>query len=210
MMSRLTRWFLALSGVLLLAAQVARAADPVKPTAPAAGTNKPGKPAAETTPSNDILNVGDRVKVIFSDIPGAVLPQETQIPDSGELTLHLGHKFMFKGKRRDALEQEIRDHYIEKGIYRIINVTIEVPPRPISVGGEVRTPGNYPHSGQLTVLKVIDMAGGFTEYAKKSKVKILRAGKTITVDCKKALEDPEKHDVSIFPGDKVQVPRSLL
>ena len=171
-----------------------------------AGTGAP--PPVEAARGPDILNVGDRVKVIFTDVPTPLAPTESQIPESGELTLQYGHKFMFKGKRRDALEQEIRDFYIEQKIYKIMGVTIEVPPRPISVGGEVRSPGTYPHAGQMTILKAIDMAGGFTEFSKKTKVKIIRGGKTITVDCKKAIIFPADNDVPIYPGDQVKVPRS--
>lgn len=161
--------------------------------------------------SNDILNVGDKIRVVF-DIPATATPPATtemQIPENGELTLHLGHKFNFKGKRRNVLEQEIRDFYIDKGLYRIINVTIEVLPRPITVGGEVRNPNTFPHQGQMTVLKAIDTAGGFTEFANRRKVKIIREGKTIVVNCKKAVDDPAKYDVSIFPGDSINVKRGF-
>jgi len=166
--------------------------------------------AAESAPSNDVLNVGDKVRVIFTDIPNPPILPEMQIPDSGDLTLHLGHKFGFKGKRRDKLEQEIRDFYIDNGIYRVINVTIEVPPRPITVGGEVRIPNTYGHQGQLTILKAIDMAGGFTEFANRRNVKVIRSGKTISVNCKRALDNPEKFDIPIYPGDKIQVSRQLF
>jgi len=171
--------------------------------------SKPPLKAESSNESNDLLNVGDKVRVIF-DIPSSATPPpatEMQIPENGWLTLHLAHKFNFKGQRRNVLEQEIRDFYIDKGLYRIINVTIEVLPRPISVGGEVRVPRDYTHQGQLTVLKAIDMAGGFTEFANRRKVKIIRGGKTIVVNCKKAIDDPGKYDVPIFPGDSINVPR---
>lgn len=157
----------------------------------------------------DHLRVGDKVRVVF-DIPvtsGNPPPSEMQIPENGELTLHLGYKFNFKNRRRDELEQEIRSFYVDKGLYKIINVTIEVFPRPFTVGGEVRAPKDYAHQGQLTVLKAIDMAGGFTEYANKKKVTIIRGGKTTVVDCKKALKDPAKYDVPVLPGDTINVPR---
>ncbi|KAB2675253.1 MAG: hypothetical protein DVB31_00795 [Verrucomicrobia bacterium] len=210
MMNRLPNLLAVWFGLLLAFGPTGCAVEPVKPQSPIPDARKTVKPSAESIPSSDTLNVGDRVRVVFSDIPTVVPPLEMQIPDGGELTLHLGHRFMFKGKRRDVLEQEIRDFYIDKGLYRIINVTIEVPPRQISVGGEVRSPGNYPHSGQLTVLKAIDMAGGFTEFSNRRKVKIIRDGKSIIVNCNKAVDDPEKYDKPIFPGDKVQVTRSIL
>ncbi len=169
-------------------------------------TNKTG----ELAPSNDLLNVGDRVRVIFTDIPNPPVLPEMLIPENGELTLHLNHKFVFKGKRRNELEQEIRDFYIDNGIYRVINVTIEVPARPITVGGEVRIPNTYGHQGQLTILKAIDMAGGFTEFANRRNVRVIRSGKTIKVNCKKALDDPEKFDIPIYPGDKIQGSRGIF
>jgi len=177
----------------------------------ASGTGRSLAEEQTAVKSIDILNVGDKVRVVF-DIPAtATLPATTemQIPENGELTLHLGHKFNFKGKRRNVLEQEIRDFYIDKGLYRIINVTIEVLPRPITVGGEVRNPNTFPHQGQMTVLKAIDTAGGFTEFANRRQVKIIREGKTIVVNCKKAVDDPAKYDVSIFPGDSINVKRGI-
>lgn len=162
------------------------------------------------TPSSDTLNVGDKIRVIFGDIADPPVPLDTQIPESGVVTLHLGHKFNFKGEHRDHLEQKIRDYYITNGLYRIITVSIEVPARPITVGGEVRSPNTYPHPGKLTVLKAIDQAGGFTEFADRRKVRIIRGGKSTLVNCKKALDDPAKHDVEIYPGDKIQVDKRGL
>lgn len=167
-------------------------------------------PAGGSDLSSDVLNVGDKVRVTFGDISDPPAPLDTQIPESGNVTLHLGHKFNFRGERRDLLEQKIRDYYITNGFYKIITVSIEVPARPITVGGEVRAPNTYPHPGRLSILKAIDQAGGFTEYADRRKVRIIRSGKPIIVNCKKALDDPAKHDVEVFPGDKIQVDRRGL
>jgi protein involved in polysaccharide export with SLBB domain len=159
--------------------------------------------------SVDTLNAGDKIRVILADIPVATAPVEQQIPDSGKLTLHLNQSFQFAGKKRDELEQEIRKHYIEKGLYKNIVVTIEVLPRPITVGGQVRAAGQFAHPGKLTVLKAIDLAGGFNDFAKKTDVKIMRAnGTVLEVNCKKALKNPTL-DLPVYPGDKVHVEKGI-
>lgn len=91
---RLIRWLMATVVVLGLLGRVTAADKP--------------KAADPLPPSSDILNVGDKVRIVFTDIANPPPAQDTQIPESGFITLHLGHKFNFKGKNRDALEQEIR------------------------------------------------------------------------------------------------------
>lgn len=167
-------------------------------------------PGTSGTGMVDRLNVGDRVRVVYKDIPNAPPPTEQLIPESGKLVLHLQLEFTFAGRKFDELEKEIREAYIQKGLYRNIGISIELLPRPVSVSGEVRAPGTIPHQGQMTVLKAIAAAGDFTEFAKKTKVRIDRLnGETIIVDCKKARRDPSK-DVMVYPGDKIHVDRSLL
>ena len=91
---------------------------------------------------------------------------------------------------------------------RALTVTLTREELWFYVGGEVRNPNRYIYSGELTVLKAIQTAGGFTEYAKRSKVQVTRANgrKEKPVDCGKALKNP-KLDLPIFPGDQVHVDR---
>lgn len=159
--------------------------------------------------SADRLNVGDRVRVMITDIPSPPPVIEQLIPESGKLLLHLNQEFQFAGRRRNELEREIQKHYIDKQYYHRIVVNIEVMPRPVTVGGEVRSPGVLQYHGQMTVTKAIDGAGGFTEYAAKRRVRITRLnGQQLTVNCVRALRNPSS-DLRIYPGDKVHVDRSI-
>jgi polysaccharide biosynthesis/export protein len=45
----------------------------------------------------------------------------------------------------------------------------------VSVLGEVKTPGMYKIQRRATVLDAVAMAGGFTEYAKRDKVTLIRS-----------------------------------
>ncbi|MGH7968426.1 MAG: polysaccharide biosynthesis/export family protein, partial [Limisphaerales bacterium] len=79
-----------------------------------------------------------------------------------------------------------------------------------SVDGEVRLPARQIYISRTTVLRAIASAGGFTDFAKKTKVKLIRLdGRIFIVNCKKALVQPQL-DLEVFPGDKITVPRRLF
>lgn len=169
-------------------------------------TRDPGSPPIGT----EYLSVGDKVRITYSDIPVPVMPTEQQIPESKKIVLHLNLEVEFVGKKKAQLEKEIRDLYILKGYYKNINIVIDVPVRMVSVGGEIRAPSTYAHQANLTLTKAINMAGGFTEYAKKRRIRITRAdGTVIFVNWNKAIKDPSE-DQPIHPGDSIQVDRSII
>ena len=61
----------------------------------------------------------------------------------------------------------------------------------------------------MTLLKAINTAGGFTEYANRNKVDLLRGDKKKTFDCEELRQHPVK-DIPVQPGDSVYVPRSIF
>ncbi len=60
----------------------------------------------------------------------------------------------------------------------------------VNVGGEVKLPQRVQYTGDLTVLSAISAAGGFTEYASQSRVRLLRGSKVINVDIRKVRKHP--------------------
>jgi len=57
----------------------------------------------------------------------------------------------------------------------VVNVIVkEVNSAKVSVLGEVKTPGIYKIKDRATVIDAIALAGGFTEYAKRDKVTLIR------------------------------------
>jgi len=82
------------------------------------------------------------------------------------------------------------------------------------IRGEVARPGPYQFESGLTILRAISYAGGFTQFANRKQVDILRSGangvqKKLTVNLK-AIEDGKKEDLPLVPGDSVIVPRRIF
>lgn len=159
--------------------------------------------------TSDVLNVGDLVTVIFSDLPTVTPPFEERVKDDGTITLLQNQTFQAAGKARRNLEQEIHDRYVPD-YYVHLTVTVKPQERFYYVGGEVKLPSRQPHPGEMTVLKAVASAGGFTDFANRRKVRLTHSdGKTIIEDCVAALENPQL-DLPVYPGDKIDVPRSWL
>ncbi len=160
----------------------------------------------------EVLQVGESVLIDFEDLPTGTGSQvfNRQIKADGSLSpLMENHVFYAAGKTRTQLEDEIRKFYVPD-YYQRLTVTVrpQGDTRVFYVGGEVRTPGAQKYIPGVTVSKAIESAGGFTQFANKKKVKLIRAdGKHIlTVNCNKVLVDPTL-DPEVFPGDKIYVRR---
>ena len=79
----------------------------------------------------------------------------------------------------------------------------------VYVSGEVKNPGSFPYNRDLTLLRAITLAGGFTQWAKKDRVDILRdtphgTPKVLTVDVTD-VEKGKREDVPLLPNDHVVV-----
>lgn len=101
------------------------------------------------------------------------------------------------------LEKLLADGYI---INPQVNVFIEdFRSRVYYVTGEVKKPDAYKYEGATSVIKAITIAGGFTEVAAKSKVKILRKH-----DGREVLIENAAMDEAVFPDDVIVVPESFF
>ena len=105
------------------------------------------------------------------------------------------------------LSQRVRETYVVKKIYNIVDVAVSVTERFIYVGGEVQRPGRIIWSPDLTVAKAIQSAGGFTLYAKETAVSLSRENNSYVIDVKLAQKNPAQ-DPRLMPGDSLQVSRS--
>ncbi|MEP6662615.1 MAG: polysaccharide biosynthesis/export family protein [Verrucomicrobiota bacterium] len=152
------------------------------------------------------LRVGDTVQVDFSRIGDREIPRhEEQIKDDGTISLYLIGSVKAAGKTTGQLQNEIQTAYNK--YYVSMTVTVRAPDRFFSVGGQVKLPNRFVYVGGTTVIKAIQAAGDFTDYAKKTKVQLTRTnGKRYVINYEKALRNPSL-DLPVYPGDYIYVPQ---
>jgi protein involved in polysaccharide export with SLBB domain len=173
---------------------------PVTPLPDATG----GTPSPNAINSS-ILQKGDMLTVSFSDIPPPGMQDVKQrIPDDGRLSLPLGVTVQADGKTGYQLQQEIQTNYVPRYFVRL-TVSVKPDERWYYVGGEVKSANRYGYSGEITVLRAIDTAGGFGDFADKKKIELRRAnGQIFTINQKDALKNPRK-DLPVYPNDQIIV-----
>jgi polysaccharide export outer membrane protein len=167
------------------------------------GTN-PQVPTTATASAQ--LRPGDSLTVALQGVPDPSI-NPVQIDDRGNITLPYIGIMSTAGATPGDLAQRIRETYLAKKIYRTVDVSVSVTERYVYVGGEVVRPGRIVWTPDLTVSKAVQAAGGFTLYAKETKVNLTREQKAYDVNITLAQKNPEQ-DIRLMPGDSVQVPRS--
>lgn len=106
----------------------------------------------------------------------------------------------------DLLEDALRGRYLLNPEVRVIPSV--VPPRNVSVGGQVNKPGEYPITGRQSLVRVINQAGGLAEYAKSEDVLILRTvggQRYIGAYNIQAIQRGNYEDPTVYPNDIVFV-----
>ena len=167
-------------------------------------TNRAGQ-SAENRLSRVLM--GDWLTISFTDVPPpGLLEQRVQVPADGMITLPHNVQIKAADKTTSELEREIRAAYVP-GIFVQLTAAVKTEQRVFFVDGEVRTPSRLPFVGEMTLLRAIGTAGGFTDFANKKRVEIRRQnGEKIVVNWFEALDDPDL-DPPIFPNDYIVVRR---
>jgi protein involved in polysaccharide export with SLBB domain len=185
---------------------------PPPPSSAAPGTNLapvavPTVSPRESPNTSSMLRSGDTIMISFSDLPPpGLLPITTELGADGKITLPFNIVLQALGKTTRQLEQEIRAEYVPK-YYKYLTVTVKPEMRFFHVNGEVKVPAAVPYRGETSVVRAIGAAGGFTDFARRSKILLTRSnGEKQMIDYDKALKDPRK-DLPVYPGDHINVPR---
>ena len=171
-------------------------------TSPGAGAN----PKVPESSSSALLRPGDSLTISLQGIPDPS-QHNVQVDDQGLINLPYIGSVTAAGLASAELSQRIRQSYINRNYYTTIDVSVTVTERYIYVGGEVAHPGRIVWTPDLTLTKAIQSAGGFTLYAKETRVALIRERMAYEMDAELALRHPDQ-DPHLVPGDSVQAPRS--
>jgi polysaccharide export outer membrane protein len=172
-------------------------------TGSSGATANPDIPAST---GSALLRNGDSLTIALQGVPDPS-NNSVQIDDKGLISLPYVGTITAAGLNTGELSQRIRETYIARKIYMTVDVAVSVTERYVYVGGEVVRPGRIIWTPDLTAAKAIQAAGGFTLYAKETKVGLVRDQKTHDIDVKLAQKNPAQ-DPKLLPGDALQVPRS--
>jgi len=154
------------------------------------------------------LRSGDSLTVALQGVPDPSV-NTVQIDDQGLISLPFIGTLSAAGISTAELSQRVRETYVTKKIYTVVDVAVSVTERYVYVGGEVQRPGRIIWTPDLTVAKAIQAAGGFSLYAKETAVSLVREKDAYSIDVKLAQKNPAQ-DPRLMPGDSLQVSRSAF
>lgn len=171
-------------------------------------TTNVSNPQIAAPKSSAVLRPGDGLNISLQGIPDGSA-NDVQIDDQGYISLPYIGRIQATGLTASEVGENIRRAYIEKKLYRDINVAVYVTDRFIYVGGEVAGPGRVVWTPDLTLTKAIQAAGGFSLYAKEEAVQLTRDEQSYTLNAITAQSTPAQNP-KLFPGDSISVPRSAF
>jgi polysaccharide export outer membrane protein len=185
-------------------------------TNPAANQGQRLTPAAEAkvetaVPEGYRIGAGDVIGIGVWKEPDASVA-EAVVRADGKITMPLIKEVEVVGLTPTELEKKLTEKLSELINGADVTVVVrQITSRKAYLIGAVKKEGPILLHGPLTVMQAISEAGGLTDYAKPSKIYVLRTqnGKQVRLpfDYKAAIrgERPEQN-IQILPGDSIVVP----
>lgn len=172
----------------------------------------PARPEAVTgdVPVEYVIGPEDILAVVFWR--DAEMSAEMAVRPDGKITLPLLGDIHAAGLTTVALKGEIEK--LASKVQREPNVTVavkQINSRKVFITGQVGTPGTFPLIGPRTVMQLISLAGGLTEYADKKNITVIRFEQGRQQVFKFNYSDVAKgknlaQNIVLKPGDTVVVP----
>lgn len=132
------------------------------------------RPALKKKPAVDyLLGPGDLVKVVVWK--NEELSDTYRVRPDGKFSMPLAGDILAEGSTTDVVSMQVEQKlklFIESPY--VSTIVVEAASNRVYVLGEVQKPGVYAIDGSLTVLQALALAGGFTEFASKDRMVLVR------------------------------------
>jgi polysaccharide export outer membrane protein len=178
------------------AAGAAKSADVVKP--------------AESVPSGYIVGDSDVLHVnVWKE---AEVTQTVVVRTDGNISLPLINEVKVSGLTPLQIQELVAEKLKSFLNNPQVTVTVtEIHSKRAFITGEVVRPGTYSLNAETTVLQLIAQAGGFTPFAKKDNIVVLRTGDgqqmRLKFKYKEVVQGKKtEQNIALHPGDTVVVP----
>ncbi|MBV7266314.1 polysaccharide biosynthesis/export family protein [Erythrobacter ani] len=150
------------------------------------------------------IDAGDQLRVTVFD--EETLTGEFDVGAGGILSLPLIDPLLVKDKGPQQVAEMVEKSLADGGYVLDPRVSVEIiEHRTFFILGEVATPGEYTHNGELSLEQAIAKAGGFTPRADKDKIVLKRQtwseGRIVKLD---------KSALRIAPGDTITIRESFF
>jgi polysaccharide export outer membrane protein len=203
------------------AQELAATATPAPASAPDAA-GKPATPAVVADPAatkieTAILSNANDYKIGPEDLldisvwKNPELSRTVPVRPDGKVSLPLVNDIQAAGLTPTALRQQLIDRLSEFIPAPEVAVIVrEVHSMKVAVVGSVKTPGRYELKSAATVLEMIALAQGFTDFASRDRVVVLRQEngetKRIPFNYRKVAAGDEQANLVVQSGDIIVVP----
>lgn len=184
-------------------------AEKLNPSTSSAATGASATPAS-TNPSY-IIGPGDLLAINVLHEPE--VSQKVPVRMDGKITMPLIGEIQASGMVPDALQatiaQKLHDYIKDAEVTVVVE---EIKSQEFSVMGEVEHPGSFPLIRPTRVLDGLAQAGAFRDFAKVTKIRVLRRtaqGTAITLPFNYKQVSKGKNDsqnIELQPGDTIIVP----
>ncbi|MBI4011597.1 MAG: polysaccharide biosynthesis/export family protein [Candidatus Rokubacteria bacterium] len=179
---------------------------------PASAQGRTPVPEAASIPETPEYRIGPEDVLDIAVWNNTAISRTVPVRPDGRISLPLVNDVQAAG----LTPMELREILVKKLVEYLptpeVSVIVrEVHSFKVSVIGEVKTPGRYELKDRATVLDVLAMAGGFGEFAARSRIVILRHGSStverIPFNYNSVVSgDGARTNLLLRPGDIVLVP----
>jgi len=156
-----------------------------------------------------VIGAGDSLNINVWKEPS--LGGAVKVRPDGFITLPLLNEVQVVGLTTGQLRKLLEQRYKEYTTDPFVTIRVEgVASSEVFLVGQVTKPGAYQLAGNDTILQLLTRAGGFSIFADRSNVRLVRReGEKVreyTVDYDAIIKGDLKQDLLLRPGDRIIVP----